>query len=226
MRGLRPAHGAAAAARHVHAVQPGREGERRLLQERPTDGDVWIYDARTNVPGITKKDRPLTAQHFAEFEQCYGADPNGRSKRKDLGERAACAVSHQRDQGARFQARHHVAEGRVARRQRRPCPSRKTSPPKRSPNWKPSSMTCAKSSPSSSRKRRGGMSDELPEGWARRHSWTWRHARWLRCQPKSTFTMSQPMGTFGFLRFTIGEEACYKAFFPENPTLKTCPTPG
>lgn len=39
---------------------------------------VWIYDARTNVPGITKKDRPLTSEHFAEFERCYGADPNGR----------------------------------------------------------------------------------------------------------------------------------------------------
>lgn len=43
---------------------------------------VWIYDARSNVPGITKKDRPLTDNHFAEFGRCYGADPNGRSKRK------------------------------------------------------------------------------------------------------------------------------------------------
>ena len=32
---------------------------------------VWIYDARSNVPGITKKDRPLTAEHLAEFEKCY-----------------------------------------------------------------------------------------------------------------------------------------------------------
>lgn len=47
----------------------------------PTE-TVWIYDARTNVPGITKKDRPLTAAHFAEFEKCYGRDPNGRAKRK------------------------------------------------------------------------------------------------------------------------------------------------
>src|SRR5712672_1936826 len=43
---------------------------------------VWIYDARTNVPGITKKDRPLTNAHFAEFEKCYGKDANGRSKRR------------------------------------------------------------------------------------------------------------------------------------------------
>ena len=47
----------------------------------PTE-NVWIYDARSNVPGITKKDRPLTAEHFAEFEKCFGADPNGRAKRK------------------------------------------------------------------------------------------------------------------------------------------------
>jgi type I restriction enzyme M protein len=51
----------------------------------PTE-HVWIFDARSNVPGITKKERPLSEQHFAEFESCYGTDPNGRSKRKDLGE--------------------------------------------------------------------------------------------------------------------------------------------
>jgi type I restriction enzyme M protein len=43
---------------------------------------TWIYDARTNVPGITKKDRPLSAAHFAEFEKCYGTDPNGQAKRR------------------------------------------------------------------------------------------------------------------------------------------------
>lgn len=42
---------------------------------------VWIYDARSNVPAITKKDRPLTPAHFAEFEACYGSDPNGRATR-------------------------------------------------------------------------------------------------------------------------------------------------
>lgn len=51
---------------------------------RPTD-HVWIFDARSNVPGITKKDRPLAPQHFTEFEACYGKDPNGLSPRKDLG---------------------------------------------------------------------------------------------------------------------------------------------
>ena len=46
----------------------------------PTE-TIWVYDDRTNVPGITKKDRPLTPEYFAEFERVYGADPNGGSKR-------------------------------------------------------------------------------------------------------------------------------------------------
>ncbi len=57
-----------------------------FLQKGEPTTEVWIYDARSNVPGITKKDRPLTAQHFTEFERCYGNDPNGRAKRKDLGD--------------------------------------------------------------------------------------------------------------------------------------------
>jgi len=48
----------------------------------PTE-NTWIYDARTNVPGITKKDRPLSAAHFAEFEQVYGDNPDGLSKREE-----------------------------------------------------------------------------------------------------------------------------------------------
>ncbi len=49
----------------------------------PTE-KVWIYDGRTNVEGITKKDRPLAPEHFADFERYYGADPNGRAKRKPV----------------------------------------------------------------------------------------------------------------------------------------------
>jgi type I restriction enzyme M protein len=43
---------------------------------------TWLYDGRSNVPHITKKDRPLEAEHFYSFEKCYGADPNGGAKRK------------------------------------------------------------------------------------------------------------------------------------------------
>ncbi len=31
-----------------------------FLQKGPATDAVWIYDARANVPGFTKKDRPLT----------------------------------------------------------------------------------------------------------------------------------------------------------------------
>ncbi|MBD2122888.1 class I SAM-dependent DNA methyltransferase [Trichocoleus sp. FACHB-262] len=55
-----------------------------LQKGLPTE-NVWIFDARSNVPGVTKKDRPLTAQHFTEFEECYREDPNGQSDRQDLG---------------------------------------------------------------------------------------------------------------------------------------------
>ena len=42
---------------------------------------TWVYDGRTNVPHITKKDRPLTPEYFTEFEKCYGENPFGRSRR-------------------------------------------------------------------------------------------------------------------------------------------------
>ena len=57
-----------------------------FLQKGMPTIETWIFDARSNVPGITKKDRPLTAEHFKEFEKCYGNDPNGLAKRKELGE--------------------------------------------------------------------------------------------------------------------------------------------
>jgi type I restriction enzyme M protein len=44
---------------------------------------LWLYDARANVPTITKKSRPLTAAHFAEFERCYGEEPNGKAARSE-----------------------------------------------------------------------------------------------------------------------------------------------
>ena len=51
----------------------------------PTE-HTWIFDARSNVPIVTKKDRPLSDEHFREFEAAYGTNPNGTSKRVE-GER-------------------------------------------------------------------------------------------------------------------------------------------
>lgn len=56
-----------------------------FFQRGMSTEQVWIYDARSNVPGITKKERPLTPQHFEDFEKSYGRDPNGMSERIDLG---------------------------------------------------------------------------------------------------------------------------------------------
>jgi type I restriction enzyme M protein len=46
----------------------------------PTE-TVWVYDCRTSIPHITKKERPLSPENFREFESCFGIDPNGRSRR-------------------------------------------------------------------------------------------------------------------------------------------------
>jgi type I restriction enzyme M protein len=53
-----------------------------LTKGQPT-GRTWIFDARANVPQITKKSRPLAPKHFMEFEHCFGDDPYGRSKRAE-----------------------------------------------------------------------------------------------------------------------------------------------
>jgi len=52
----------------------------------PTE-NTWIYDDRTNIPGVTKKERPLTPAMFAEFEKFYGQDPDGQSKRRQTSEK-------------------------------------------------------------------------------------------------------------------------------------------
>jgi type I restriction enzyme M protein len=46
---------------------------------------VWIYDMRTDAPAFGKR-TPFTREHFADFENAFGGDPLGKSKRKDRGE--------------------------------------------------------------------------------------------------------------------------------------------
>ena len=43
---------------------------------------VWYCDLRTNVPPYGKT-RPMTRQHFADFEKAFGDDPYGKAKRTD-----------------------------------------------------------------------------------------------------------------------------------------------
>lgn len=53
--------------------------------ERGNTKAVWIYDMRANAPAFGKR-TPLTRAHFKEFEDAFGDDPFGKSKRKDQGE--------------------------------------------------------------------------------------------------------------------------------------------
>jgi type I restriction enzyme M protein len=62
---------------------PGVKANVIFFQKGAPTEATWIFDARSNVPGITKKERPLTPQHFAEFEKSYGTDPNGGNKRTE-----------------------------------------------------------------------------------------------------------------------------------------------
>jgi type I restriction enzyme M protein len=64
---------------------PGTKTNVVFFTKGPPTETVWVYDARTNVPRVTKKDRPLTAGHLAAFEACFGTDPDGRARRDPRG---------------------------------------------------------------------------------------------------------------------------------------------
>ena len=61
---------------------PGTKTNVIFFTKGPATEYTWVYDARTNVPAITKKERPLAPEHFAEFERCFGPDPFGRAPRR------------------------------------------------------------------------------------------------------------------------------------------------
>lgn len=46
---------------------------------------TWVYDLRTNAPKFGKR-TPFTREYLTAFEDAYGSDPHGKSKRKDEGE--------------------------------------------------------------------------------------------------------------------------------------------
>jgi len=53
--------------------------------EKNNTKEVWVYDLRTNMPSFGKR-TPFTRKHLMEFEQAFGDDAMGMSKRKDQGE--------------------------------------------------------------------------------------------------------------------------------------------
>lgn len=57
----------------------------RGAKDKANTKAVWFFDMRTNMPSFGKR-TPFTRGHFADFEKAFGADPHGKSKRKDQGE--------------------------------------------------------------------------------------------------------------------------------------------
>jgi type I restriction enzyme M protein len=56
----------------------------RGASDRGNTEAVWVYDLRANMPAFGKR-TPLTRQHFAAFEEAYGADPLGLAPRTTTG---------------------------------------------------------------------------------------------------------------------------------------------
>lgn len=52
-------------------------------------GEVWIYDLRTNVQKVTKR-QPLTEDYFADFLDCYGPHPTPKPGARRETERFQC----------------------------------------------------------------------------------------------------------------------------------------
>jgi type I restriction enzyme M protein len=57
----------------------------RGTTEKGNTKKVWVYDLRTNAPAFGKR-TPFTVAYLKPFVDAFGADPNGKSKRKDQGE--------------------------------------------------------------------------------------------------------------------------------------------
>jgi type I restriction enzyme M protein len=57
----------------------------RGTTEKGNTKRVWVYDLRTNAPAFGKR-TPFTRDYLKPFVDAFGADPTGKSKRKDQGE--------------------------------------------------------------------------------------------------------------------------------------------
>lgn len=57
----------------------------RGMKDKGNTKEVWVYDMRVNMPSFGKR-TPLGKEHFKGFITCFGDDPHGKAKCKDLGE--------------------------------------------------------------------------------------------------------------------------------------------
>lgn len=64
---------------------------KRGTGDRANTQNLWVYDMRADMPSFGKT-RPLLADDFKDFEEKFGADPNGQSPRTDTGEQGRWRV--------------------------------------------------------------------------------------------------------------------------------------
>ena len=95
-RGLRPAHGAAAPRGTFTPYSQGVKANVIFFTKGYATEKVWIYDARTNVPGITKKDRPLDDGALRRVREVLrrGPEREGEAQGRATRRRTAGASFH------------------------------------------------------------------------------------------------------------------------------------
>lgn len=65
---------------------PGVKANVLFFQKGHPTEEVWVYDLRTNVPKVTKR-QPLTLDYFADFRACYGDKPTPPPKSRQKTDR-------------------------------------------------------------------------------------------------------------------------------------------
>jgi len=114
-----------------------------LQKGKPTEA-VWIFDARSNVPGITKKDRPLSPNTSPNSKPPTAKTRMASANVTRLGGRPIPQIPPQRNQRTRLQTRHHLAQRRFTGKTATISPSRRISQRSRLRSWRLSWMICAK----------------------------------------------------------------------------------
>ncbi len=81
----------------------------------PTE-NLWIFDARSNVPGITKKERPLYRHILLNLKNATATIRTAAANERTLVSKAAFVNFISAKLRTRLQTRHHLAERRITRR--------------------------------------------------------------------------------------------------------------
>ena len=107
--GLRPAHRPAPAARHVHALQPGRQSQRHLLQEGPPTETRLDFRRPLQRPGHHQERPPAHARTLRRVREVLRRRPErpskaqaGRTRRTTAGAASTSAKSRSATSSSTF----------------------------------------------------------------------------------------------------------------------------